>query len=413
MKYSSFMLLSTMAVIACSDDAHQATAPVGRTVISARENIVPPGYVATPVGLLHSSCVHALAATDRLDRTGNVVHRDGSVTPTPPCLYQPISSIVSGPDGIVSPRQITGQGVSPQLDGWLEFSVALANTGRTFHSLAAAWTVPQYPVQGYDNPNKVYFTFPGLANGYYIIQPVLFYGNTGEMGGAFWSIASWMCHTAADHCWHSPPFAVNVGDQIQGSVAGDCAGGYCSWTITTHDETRQRTTTFYGWDSDDYTWSTSGAVEVYALTTCGNFPANGVFYTDVDIADDLGQGVLSWGRQLPTNPDPSCAFNVTTTGSTANLYHNPNPPPPPLQVSIVGPSEVPADEGGTWSAYFSITGTPPYTYEWSGILSGTEPSITGTPTTSDDLILTVHDAAGNVATAWQYVTVCPSGQRGC
>ena len=64
------------------------------------------------------------------------------------------------------------------------------------------------------------------------------------------------------------------------------------------------------------------------------------------------------------------------------------PPPDPLSAWINGPDEVPETESCTWQA--DVTGgVTPYSYQWSGVLSGSGSSITGIVGGSGYLILMV------------------------
>jgi hypothetical protein len=86
------------------------------------------------------------------------------------------------------------------------------------------------------------------------------------------------------------------------------------------------------------------------------------------------------------------------------------PPPPPLSTSIFGPSQVRKNCLYTWSASVS-GGQSPYTYQWSGVLSGTGSSITGSLSASGTLFLNVGSADGQRASTSLSITVqslpCP------
>lgn len=79
-------------------------------------------------------------------------------------------------------------------------------------------------------------------------------------------------------------------------------------------------------------------------------------------------------------------------------------PAPPLTATIGGPNEVPEDEYCTWQG-FGNGGTPPYSYSWSGVLSGSGMNKSGTVNSSGWLYLTVTDAAAATANTQLYVTV--------
>jgi hypothetical protein len=77
-------------------------------------------------------------------------------------------------------------------------------------------------------------------------------------------------------------------------------------------------------------------------------------------------------------------------------------PPPALSASISGPNSLLDGVGGTWTAAV-IGGVTPYTYQWSGMLSGTASRISGEG--SGTLKLDVWDASGKHAGATRTVTV--------
>lgn len=80
------------------------------------------------------------------------------------------------------------------------------------------------------------------------------------------------------------------------------------------------------------------------------------------------------------------------------------PPPAPLNVSIGGPSEVPpGDDLCNWWANASGGGGP-YQYAWSGVLSGTQSTVTGPVEQSGWLYLTVTSGTAQ-GSAQTYVTV--------
>lgn len=87
---------------------------------------------------------------------------------------------------------------------------------------------------------------------------------------------------------------------------------------------------------------------------------------------------------------------------------------PTLTVSISGPTEVVEGQENTWSAVVS-GGTGPYTVTWSGGLTGTGSTISGTLSESD-LYVDVWDSAGRHAAVATYVRImqdCPNFQISC
>lgn len=84
-----------------------------------------------------------------------------------------------------------------------------------------------------------------------------------------------------------------------------------------------------------------------------------------------------------------------------------------LSAYISGYDAVNTDWYSTWTAHVS-GGTPPYTYAWSGLFSGSGSSISGTTSTDGDLILNVYDSSGAHVTDTKHIssTGC-SGRNLC
>lgn len=85
------------------------------------------------------------------------------------------------------------------------------------------------------------------------------------------------------------------------------------------------------------------------------------------------------------------------------------PPPPPITVFISGPSQVNMTPFGgfcTWTAIAS-GGTGSYTYQWSGVLTGTQQSVSGNVFMSGNLTVKVTSGGANKTTS-KSITVTPS-----
>lgn len=95
--------------------------------------------------------------------------------------------------------------------------------------------------------------------------------------------------------------------------------------------------------------------------------------------------------------------------STRTIDYN-APQPPQLSASLAGPNNVGTVDPATWSATVS-GGYPPYSYYWSGVMSGYASSVTGVPAQSGYLYLDVWDADGKYAGASIWVTVNPCSRQ--
>jgi hypothetical protein len=339
-------------------------------------------YVQTPAGLYHRSCVHEVASGAVVDRRlGMVMRRDGSSYQLPTCLYPPRGVLRLGT------RQ------PPADNGWMEWA-SVSQPAGSYSALNASWTVPNAPFVG----GQLFYTFPGLQSSAYIIQPVLQYGDNGSFGGSSWSMASWHCNTGSD-CIHSTPLGTQAGRSMYGSVAAsNCSGGNCTWTITTQDDAGAQTTLTVV-DTQNYYWATGGAVEVYNIGDCNQYPANGLSYSGISLFDQNGTQVSpSWSHNVQSNANPWCAFSMSSSATNVNFQWY------ALDLGIAGPTHMPPGETCSWNAQV-FSGQAPFSYSWDqtssdgAFLNLSDPSAASVTGTSSDpgnvtLTLTVTDAAG-------------------
>ena len=303
------------------------------------------GYVPTPAGWLHKSCVHEIPDGARvMARSRVVARRDGTSYQVPRCRYPAYSTLPN-----VS--RTRGHQPPPDAEGWIEYAFDYVPSPDRYSLLMARWTVPATPVGGYSD-TSVYYAFPGLErDGPYINQPVLLYA--GSSWG--WKIGSWHCDLYGIDCYHSTLRSVAAGDSLFGKVASaECADGECQWMIQTVDLTTEQETVLWLTDSADYWWVTGGTVEVHHLDACNQFPAGGVFFSSITLFDTVGQVTPSWTDTIaPTSP--SCGYAVSTTPSSDSLYHSVQPPPALDNWIYVQAPTYTAEPSG---------GYPPYSYLW-------------------------------------------------
>jgi len=392
-----------VGVIACTSD--QIAGPLARKASTtvASINSIPEGYVATPAGLYHSSCVHEIPNGAKVHTSGVVTLASGAVYQIPKCLFSSIPNV---------PNRLQGDIYAPVDTGWMEFTSA-SQFGNPFKQITANSIVPTSPPNFYSG-QKVYYTFPGLQNDGFIIQPVLQYGYNGLYGGSYWTITSWKCGSV---CTHSAPITVSAGHSLAGNVyAYNCSGGNCNWNIQNEDVTTGQATilTVLG-DTENYWWATSGAVETYNLNDCEDFPQHAVSYTDVTVYDaNYNPETPSWSANYHNRAtiSPWCGFKVSYTASSVTLAH--------WAPSIAGTSIMSAGMTCTFTAS-ATEGTPPYTYTWSYTLlngasgGGYSPSngsfVLAAQNNMGQVKLSVKatDATGNDATGSKVITFGSSG----
>jgi hypothetical protein len=265
-----------------------------------RPGTVPPGFVPTPHGWFHPSCVVEVRKGERL-REDFVEAADGSRRALGRCAHP--SYDPRGAERLPQPTP------PPYIDqGWIEAAETRAGA---IEWLSATWTVPLDPaVAG----SQTVYLFPGivpLATNDTILQPVLGWN---ALDDHRWTIASWNC-CRNGNALHSELLDVPAGADVTGTVAGSgCASdtGVCStWRIETAATTGGVTaldTDSYG-EALDRTFA--GALEVYSVGECGQLPTSGsVTFRALDAR-------LVGGGPVPTawTPDlwsvtPACSYGV-------------------------------------------------------------------------------------------------------
>ncbi len=351
--------LSMLAVLAVAVAAGCGEPPtdssVGTVALQSILASVPPqsDYVFTPGGWYHRSCVHEIpngAVTD----TGGLVRRvDGTTYKIPPCRYPSYPNFRHS-------SQAGRQQPAPVSSGWTLFAYdTLPKLQNWYQLIHAVWTVPAAPVGTYTYPT-VYFAFTGLQSDRYIIQPVIQYGYSAYGGGNYWTMAAWECGHTAESCSHSTPITIAAGDSIEGWVESSfCTNGVCTWTVDMKDWTTGQST-WRIWNNDPYVYwyAAGGVVETNGQTYCAQYPATGVFFYSMNVWDRYGNVYPAWRDTVQFGANPNCAFSVTSTPSTVNLYHN--------QVPL---ADYITNDGNSWYTAHPSGGRPPYSnyWEWCAI----------------------------------------------
>jgi hypothetical protein len=245
--------------------AHAAT-----TVVPKRPAGVPMNYVITPFGYFDPTCVVHLAEGDELRPDDKLIrHANKSVSAMHKCDYPHYRA-----DG----EKVLGDekaAKTPNIShAWVEY--ASTTTSSSFGYLYAEWTVPPTPTS---NDGQTLYFFPGMedySDVVTIIQPVL--GWNSDYASA-WGIASWNCCVSGT-TYEAPPQPVSSGDNILGYMFDNCAAGTktcSSWDIVTWDLENGKfsqliDTSNFG---QTFNWAFAGAVEVYNIAQCSDYPSNG------------------------------------------------------------------------------------------------------------------------------------------
>jgi hypothetical protein len=270
---------------------------------------VPEGYVITPFGYFHPSCVMELAEGNTLlDKS--VRHADGTVEPAPVCKYAHYTA--TGAVVLLESRELGGI-EPPTIDGWLEYVSTTTTT--SYGAIEASWIVP--PLPQVDTGQTLFF-FPGfedISDVQSIVQPVLQWYAPGP-----WAMASWNCCMQGT-TWESNPINVSPGDTVLGGIAPNCkpGGSYCTtWNVISEDKNTGQKTTLAKTPAAGQVWNWAfGAVtEDYSVQTCNDLPANtGVTFL-VHLYDQNGKliGNPSWiGTPAGSGVQPQCGYGLKVT----------------------------------------------------------------------------------------------------
>ncbi len=287
---------------------------------------VPEGYVITPFGYFHPSCVRHLAEEETVLADGRVQHADGTEDAEPPVCnyprYTPTGELITADTVNIADAAEVSETKAPIINGWLEY--ISATTPTSYGEISATWTVPPAPTS---NDRQTIFFFPGFQDikntaNESIVQPVLgwdsdFYNE--------WGIASWNCCLSgtADE---SSPVHVSVGDEILGTITSMCSARlkFCSkWNVLSEDQTTGKSTTLRKTPTEGQVWNWAfGAVlEVYGVRECSDYPANTDVVFNVEVYDKNLKEISNPGwsegpASLKTTPKCNYGLNTTATQET-------------------------------------------------------------------------------------------------
>ena len=285
---------------------------------SNRPSSVPDGYVITPFGYFHPSCVRGVAEDETVLGDGRIQHADGAVDAIAPvCAYAHYTArgeVITG----------NGSGLDPLIiaHSWIEDGATTTSTA--YGKLTAHWRVPSAPTT-FDG--QTVYLFPGMVDfntDQTIIQPVLGWNS---FFGKVWSIASWNC-CPSGITQYSSPVQVNAGDTISGLIRSTCKAGTLTcakWNITTKDVTTRKSTTLAKTPGEGQTfnWAQSGALEVYEIVQCSDYPPdNATTFSKVALFDDNFQKIANPGWAFTSyygGLNPQCNYGGTVTANSVTL----------------------------------------------------------------------------------------------
>lgn len=283
-----------------------------------RPAAVPANYVITPYGYFHPSCVVHLAKGDLLQKaTKTIQHANGSIEGMHVCQFahfKPNGERVMGDQRRIDPPTIG--------HAWVEY--VGTTTSSSYGELGADWNVPAAPTA---NNGQTIYLFPGLED--YndvvtILQPVL--GWNSDYASA-WGIASWNCCESGT-VYEATPTRVNVGDKIAGYMWDNCASGTLtctSWDVLTEDLTTGNYSELQGTSNfgQTFNWAFAGALEVYNVSQCSDYPAGGSFqFYDLELYNDSFVQYSNPGwtfTNASSGLTPQCGYGASVSPATVTL----------------------------------------------------------------------------------------------
>jgi hypothetical protein len=314
-----------MNILRLSAVAAVALAALSSSAFAAsphRPSAVPPGYVVTPYGYFHPTCVVHLMKGDELRPDKGVVrHATGMTSAMHVCPFAHYRA--DGERVIGDERGIKNPDISY---AWIEdASLKTANPNNSFGYLSAEWTVPPQPVS---HDGQTLYLFIGLEDVddiATILQPVLgwnadYYENYG--------IASWNCCEAGT-AYEATPALVSPGDTILGYLYNTCAVGVTncgSWDVVAEDlqngaASELLDTSNYG---QIFNWAFGGVVEVYNIVQCSDFPADP---SDTALSGVAFDKIRLYSDALVQRPRPRWTVTNLSAGLTPQCSFGGSVPP--------------------------------------------------------------------------------------
>lgn len=293
----------------------------------SRPSAVPEGYVITPFGYYHPSCVHQVDEGGTILADGRVQHADGRVDASAPICsyprYSPNGSVISQSQPMVENCTVAGV-------GWIESIGASASANTSYGKLSATWTVPPSPSS---DDGQLLYLFPGFAdcpNDASILQPVLQWGNNGYYnGGSYWQIVSWNAYGNTG-IYHGNPVTVSPGDTILGTISSTCkpGGNSCpTWNVVTVDKNTGGKSTLAGTLSNGQVWNLAfgGVLEApYGVKQCSDYPANGNVVFNVHLYDENLKPISNPGwtaNRAGPGITPECGFGLNVSANKETLSY--------------------------------------------------------------------------------------------
>jgi hypothetical protein len=277
---------------------------------------VPDGYVVTPVGYFHPSCVTQIEPDEEVDESGLVRSSSGLTRSLPECKYPHFVT-----SGSMS-EEAAPDSLNSTYNGWISSANVTVSMTNAAHYLLGHMIVPP-------NPTVVSGQIIALFTGLYttgnsnaaILQPVLAWNGYNDNT---WTVAGWNCCVGGVSLY-SPPVRVMPGEQIFAEMyPANCAPGVSvcpSWIIHIEKYVGSNYTQLTYWQTTSHNQAFNeiyGVVlETYGITQCQQFPPSpasfyGVGFTLAATPRFYEQNV-NWGFSGYANTAPPCGYVIDST----------------------------------------------------------------------------------------------------
>jgi hypothetical protein len=308
-----------------ASSAANAQAPAGPN----RPIGVPDGYVVTPSGYFHPSCVREVAEGDTLLEDGPAIrHANGTIEKVPVCQYPHYTRT-----GEIAVEGLPLGAGSLRCKPWIECAETTADiTGSTsYGKLTATWIVPPEPTS---KDGQTLGFFPGFQQvppgQTTVLQPVLAWN--ASLDG--WYIEAENCCPGGQD-FHGPLVSVIPTDVIEGRIQQTCPAGTEScptWKVVASDITSGEESPLPSdegtSDGHTFNWAFAGALEVVSgLVQCSDYPPNShLSFSSVALYDYNLNRISNPNWSTWTNPGvtPQCGYVVdANVAKQVTLYYLP------------------------------------------------------------------------------------------
>jgi hypothetical protein len=304
----SFLACSLLTIV-CSAQV-ETTLPAG----------VPDGFVVTPFGYFHPSCIKQLATGDVMHGDDMLIQNaDGTSESMLTCGYDHYSS-----SGEAIPVEFKDDpSTKPYITHEWMVDVYGSTSSSSYGAITAKWKVPSAPPT---KSSQVLYYFTGLEDykdTVTILQPVLgwnaYYKNA-------WGIASWNCCVKGT-VYVSPYEHSKTGDTIYGVIINNCKAGTLeckSWDVETVDETTKAWTLLSNESNfkQTFNWIFPAVMEVYSVSKCSDYPSKPLSFYDVAMYSDKFTKVdPSLSVSVDKKVSPQCGYGAYGSESDVTLTY--------------------------------------------------------------------------------------------